>query len=728
MAILLFVTLNIDLINSNSHILEYSECCVNANDGSKCVSVSSNNCASGYAPQSCSQISDCQKGVCINTQSGECTENTPKSVCETSGGLFKTDEIHNIPECNTGCCILGGDNPVFSTEVACREIASKNGLDFTFRGDITNSNTCLALDFLKQEGACVIKTGFETKCKRTLGSECGQGDSGSFTSLLDKYVSGTSITTEFHAGKLCTADELKTDCVKSQKTTCYKDDVYYLDTCGNRANVFDSGKYSVGADKPYWTEIQNPSEVCSNVVGGSNAAKTCGNCDYSSSSKCRSPQSEDPFPLNQKANFENVCGDLRCEYNGETYQNTESWCAQTPGTPWETSGPGIELALNGSLITDKDKLFNPEKYNLPGSRYVVQTCSEGEILQTECKDQREQVCKQWEQEGRTRAECFENNYKSCFFLEEENKDSCNDIDDCYWLSGSSPIIGGHADEGATRVVTKEEVEKEGLNAGKFPDDEREQKQGTCVPLFSPGTNFWEELGQAHCLPFSDQRRVLYELGSVGESRENLMSQSETIGGKYSYGGDTATGKYKRQSDCLFNCFAIPNYGGVAGESLDGLVKLWKGEKWDVDWGGGGKPVSDRKGQYCHKKSDKNSPKSGPVSDKKVDCIEDDEGKEYNKPEFYTHSSWLKFIGLRARASGDCGVTNNFLGENPDYSSEKITTFIQKIKQDQTSTKEKWEGSEVEGILYTGEDLADLSNPKFRGSIYPGTVAEMFKSE
>jgi len=78
------------------------------------------------------------------------------------------------------------------------------------------------------------------------------------------------------------------------------------------------------------------------------------------------------------------------------------------------------------------------------------------------------------------------------------------------------------------------------------------------------------------------------------------------------------------------------------------------------------------------------------------------------------------MGIRARASGDCGVTTNFVGEDSSYDSEKITTTIQKIKQDQSSTKPKWEGEVVQGILYNGEDLADLNNPKFNGAIYEGT--------
>ena len=712
-AILLVVALNFILAQS----IEYPKCCMLANNGAQCVPVPANECTSNPAPTSCDSVPLCQRGVCVNIESGECVENTPKSVCENSGGLFKTEAIHNIPECQRGCCILGQDT-LFSTEIACKEAASKEGLSFSFREDITNSNTCLGLSLTDEEGACIIKTDFETKCKRTTGKECGAEDSESgFTSLLDKYVSGTSVITEFQSGKLCTADELKTDCTQSEKTTCYKDDVYYLDTCGNRANIFNSVKYNTPLNSDYWTYIKEPLDVCAPVAGGSSSAKTCGNCDYYSSTKCRSPQAGDPSPVNQQKNFENICGDLKCKYKGKTYQNTDSWCAQTPGTPWEEKGPGIKMNLNGSYITSKDELFNPIKYNLPGSEYAVLECYEGEVLDVLCKGQREQVCKQYEQQGRTRAVCEINNAKSCF--SSKTKNECNKIDDCYWLSGSSPIIGGHEDEGAVLGITQEEVDKEGLNAGRFSDDERKQKQGSCVPLFTPGNEFWTEYGQAYCMMTGDQRRVIYEVLATTTDRDNFISDSETTGEKWSYGGKEED--YNRQRRCAGNCFAIPNFGAGLQE---GIATLWNGKKWE-SWESK-MPISDRKGQYCHKKDKPESPKSGPVTGNQVDCIDEDDegnsdgGKRYNRPEFYTHLSWLKFIGIRARASGDCGITTNFLGETPSYDSEKITTMIQKVKQDQTSTKEKWKGDVVEGILYKGEDLADLNAPKFNGAIYPGT--------
>ena len=197
-AIFLVATLN--FMSAQLTGIQYPQCCSLAKNGAQCVAVPASECASNFAPTSCDNVPSCQKGVCVNIQSGECVESTPKSVCENSGGLFKTEPIHKILECQLGCCILGQDT-LFSTEIACKEAASKEGLNFNFREDITSANTCLGLSLTDEEGACVIKTQFETKCKRTTGKECSSKDSGNFTGLLENSVSGTSLTTEFFQGK-----------------------------------------------------------------------------------------------------------------------------------------------------------------------------------------------------------------------------------------------------------------------------------------------------------------------------------------------------------------------------------------------------------------------------------------------------------------------------------------------------------------------------------------------
>ena len=85
---------------------------------------------------------------------------------------------------------------------------------------------------------------------------------------------------EFHAGILCSAEELATNCSPSKKTTLIdgKDEVYFVDTCGNPANIYDASKIN---DKSYWRTVVKKADSCGfgNANGNAGSA-TCGNCNY----------------------------------------------------------------------------------------------------------------------------------------------------------------------------------------------------------------------------------------------------------------------------------------------------------------------------------------------------------------------------------------------------------------------------------------------------------------
>src|SRR3989338_8293947 len=91
---------------------------------------------------------------------------------------------------------------------------------------------------------------------------------------------------EFFEGKLCSAEELGTNCGPSRETTCLpgKEEVYYLDTCGNPANIYDSGKLN---DDAYWSDVVPASESCNPSSANANS-RSCGNCNYLLGSTCRS--------------------------------------------------------------------------------------------------------------------------------------------------------------------------------------------------------------------------------------------------------------------------------------------------------------------------------------------------------------------------------------------------------------------------------------------------------
>jgi len=662
-------------------------CCEKALNNAVCVSVPESQCQPGkYSPQSCDAYTPCKPGVCISINTGECADNTPNQICTNSGGVWKDEDINNIKECNFGCCILGKETQ-FITKIQCQNVASDYGVDFQFREDMQDSVTCLNLNFEDEEGACVINEEFKTECKRTLGKDC-----------VSNKFSGKSVN--FYKGMLCTANELNADCVPTKKTICYEGDVYYLDSCGNRANVFDSSKADLPRTDDYWTYIKKEKELCEPVKGGSPDAKSCGNCDYFTSSKCRIPQSRDPTPEAQDG-VKHVCGDLRCsdsyfqgKYNRHP-ENTESWCAPTKGTPWQEGGPGIYINFDGSLKTNKSDLFNPLKYNLPGSEYALYQCYEGEILKVACADKREEICKQVDldlevEPGKPpvqRAYCIDNNAINCMFA--TNRTSCNKINDCYWLRGDDPLIKGHKDEGIptpndeniTRYSDNEItiIDEEGNTS--YKTTKREEYQGSCVPLFAPGISFWTGDGE-FCAINKDVRAVVYSVGKLVDKKDN--------GGRNSFGEDALEANeyssYKksyRHSRCINDCFAIPNEGGDRGQYLNNIATAWnKGEY------AGEENMASVLDAYYY-----NEGKLGKNLDRK------------DKPEFYTHLTWLKFVALRARAYGDCGVKTDLFYENPSYNSELVTTTIQKVKQDLQTVRSNLS----KGVLYHGKDLFDLFN-------------------
>ena len=97
---------------------------------------------------------------------------------------------------------------------------------------------------------------------------------------LEKFWSQMELLwKEYNKGKLCTANELNTICEPTNQTTCVdgKDQVYFLDSCGNYANIYDSTKIN---DEGYWEDVVTISESCGvDDEFGNSDSTTCGNCN-----------------------------------------------------------------------------------------------------------------------------------------------------------------------------------------------------------------------------------------------------------------------------------------------------------------------------------------------------------------------------------------------------------------------------------------------------------------
>lgn len=299
-------------------------------------------CKSGLFQGKCSEDTNCKLGCCVNENEGTCSSNSPKKKCESEGGKWSDDASCNIGKCVLGCCVLG-DDASFVTEQRCQKLSGFMGVQMNFKGDIRTEIQCLALSKNQKRGACVLNGGNdeETNCKVNTKQEC------------------LKLGGKFSEGFLCTSKLINSTCEKTEETTCVegKDEVYFKDSCGNIANIYDYDKRN---SEEYWEKIVDKVNSCdANDKNGNAKDKRCGNCNYFLGSKCTDGSAR----IGKK-----ICGDLNCKYNGKNYKNGESWC--------EYDDPGM---TGGGL-------------DRPGSRHFKFYCLDGEVKSEACEDYRNGIC------------------------------------------------------------------------------------------------------------------------------------------------------------------------------------------------------------------------------------------------------------------------------------------------------------------------------------------------
>jgi len=463
------IIISLNLISAQ----EVSYCCEKLKTGAWCQNAPQSSCDTSFTntPASCEATGFCKMGYCYDSQEGICSENTPKKVCDLEGGVWELDTGTAPPQCSLGCCVLE-DQAAFVTLTRCKKLSSTYGLETDFRADITNEVQCIASATSEVKGACVYEEEFETKCKFISQKEC-QDLKGSAGIL----ASNSSSSVNFHQGYLCSDESLGTNCGPSTKTTCVegRDEVYFLDSCGNLANIYDASKEK---DKIYWSKVLSKPESCgySSPDGNANSA-TCGSCDYFLGSTCKQYNRGDD---RVKPNIgDNICRDLSCEFEGKQYKHGETWCADAKG---------IDLAL-------------------PGSRHFRMLCYNGEVQTEPCSDFRQEVCLQSEVNDFKVAACRPNKWQDCF--SQTNKLSCENIDkrDCLWIEGIEIAMAqeGEADSQGSGTQTTQpfsnpnspvtgNVIQEGTDDSdlRVTDPNAIEGGGSCLPKNQPGFNFWEE--------------------------------------------------------------------------------------------------------------------------------------------------------------------------------------------------------------------------------------------
>jgi hypothetical protein len=463
--------------------------------------------AYGALQTSKDQTGYCTEGTCVNRREGTC-KGSYQVDCNAQFGIWSNSPMNEVSQCDIGCCAIPGNTPFVGTSITCSYQAGISGtVDYTYDSSIEDDIICIdTYSSTDVEGACVYERADGARtCQRTMKKDC-QSD-------------------EFYIGQLCSNDNLDTICIETKRTTCYAYDVYYLDSCGNRANIYDSDEYE---NPNYWAQIYD-NAPCDEGDGNKNNPK-CGQCEYHAGSICDSSDSITPIY------GDNICKSLDCgsydsngngkiENSEKNYKQGEKWCA----TYSDLSDVSIK---NSELIFNKD-IF---EQNLPGSRYIQLECRDGEVISTECDGYRNTICiedyydlnengKQDTSDYRV-AECVPNRWDNCVL--QKSKESCLDQTsrDCQWIEGISILKN-----------------TDGESLAK--DSDGNTIQASCVPSFAPGFDFWDESADsvASCALASQECVVKYEVSWI-RNRERALEDKEIE---------------DRISKCVENCYCIPGY-------------------------------------------------------------------------------------------------------------------------------------------------------------------------
>lgn len=651
--------------------------------------------------ETCDSAVECF-GTCVNTDSGECSENTAKTQCETiSKGTWYDKMADEITACKDICCVMGED-AYFVNPTECKALFTEYNIQGTIRTDITTREGCEELITSVKKGACVVTTELETTCVMTLNTECDSDNEKNLVGNLQYSYNSGGIDFEFHEGLLCTAEKLNTNCAKSEETECKDNKVYYKDTCGNFANVYDTSKYTDDAD--YWTYMKDAydaTEVCTVSASGSNK---CGNCDATENTVCENYKESSLSKPTHNTNGL-VCGDLSCTYNGKKYEHGESWCAGTDGT----------FIIQENLTTGEifksnlTALQNESKYNLPGSKYYKLLCSYGEVLVEECGDYRNSICVEGKNDQKeSQASCTFNSWRTCFELESRT-DCENSSYLCKW-------VDGYRWDG---VIVSEANRKE--------------YQGSCVPLVAPGYDFWEAATQGNsiCEMGTVQEYALFETAITVD--RNSMSDWSTqslsnrcVNGCYSLPDyaknfNQVKGEEKSYPEDV-NCESGEGTGVGCNTMYEVLTEFYDESEFSLEEDVGDYYLSTRRGQYCHKSGNADRWLTGKVKGSNYDCTpglgseSKDEEKERDYPIYLTNQEWINSITERARSLGDCGYKAGVTGEYNDPEAEIITAIFQKLSQ-KGNVKEN---ITVEQIIYKGGKY-------IKGELYETTLPYESKS-
>ena len=297
----------------SSQVYSLKGCCERTNTGLYCTTAEDTECEAGanFAPTACEQTSFCKLGCCYSSDEGRCFRSTPRAACgKEANSTWQESTDCSIPQCKKGCCTIG-DQASYVTEVRCKRTASLyEGVEFKFDEAVKSEADCIDQARSQEQGCCVSGNG----CTFTTRAGCPTGTT--------EVRTANESRVGFHKDMLCSNDQLNCGCAKQSTTTCSGEDVYWVDSCGNKENIYNADR-RVSYNEGFVLKEESSCKL------SSPNDPNCGNCDYNTGSVCGNDD-EKKMPVGSV-----TCVDVNCKDTyqdevspnaGQNKRNGESWC------------------------------------------------------------------------------------------------------------------------------------------------------------------------------------------------------------------------------------------------------------------------------------------------------------------------------------------------------------------------------------------------------------------
>ena len=152
-------------------------CCEETVTGNTCQDAYPEECSSSFQsiPSKCENSEFCEIGCCVSPENGLCNVRSSKRDCSIMGGLFESEPLCQIDQCEKGCCVFG-NQAKWTTYKNCQFEGNTQNKDIPtdwLTDEEHNTEVKCIFSLSKgDQGACVFDSDEEKRCSYISREEC----------------------------------------------------------------------------------------------------------------------------------------------------------------------------------------------------------------------------------------------------------------------------------------------------------------------------------------------------------------------------------------------------------------------------------------------------------------------------------------------------------------------------------------------------------------------------